>query len=132
MPPSSADRQAAQQLLRGAVGEQLLVVGFGYGLFLHSGATDFPVFTIECPLTITIDGEQAWTGEPLAIEAAVRLVPLRLETVSRLFVRADGGLTLEVGPALIEVAPHRLYEAWQWRTDAGDLVVCVPGGDISL
>nr|WP_197683591.1 NUDIX domain-containing protein [Jiangella alkaliphila] len=53
-------------LPRGAmdVGER-----FGYGLFLHSGATDFPVFTVECPLTITIDGEQAWTGEPLAIEA---------------------------------------------------------------
>lgn len=53
-------------------------------------------------------------------------------TVTGVTVDADGGLAVQIGRALIEVPPRPFYKAWQWRTDAGRLIVCVPDGNLAL
>jgi hypothetical protein len=32
----------------------------------------------------------------------------------------------------LEVAPHRQWEAWQISSDDGLLIVCTPGGDLTI
>jgi hypothetical protein len=32
----------------------------------------------------------------------------------------------------LSVEPHPLYEAWQMCNDAGLLIVCMPGGELSV
>lgn len=116
----------ADELLTPVVGSQLIQFRMGYGVHLELG--DAYEVTIETTLAV-VDGRNAWTGEPLTAEAAGALLPLNLRIVTFARVDADGTLRLGLGDAILSVAKHPSFEAWQVRGPQGMLIVCPPGGD---
>ncbi len=82
-------------------------------------------------LLIPPGGVQA--GPPLAgDQAAAALAGWSGGSVSDLRVDSVGGLRLGVGTDRLVVAADPMHEAWEIRGMDGGLLVCLPGGRISL
>jgi Family of unknown function (DUF6188) len=119
--------------MRTLVGRSLIQVCFGTGVRLDFDGALFPEVTIEGFLEVTSQDGETWVGEPLSVDAAARLLPMLLVRVSAVAVNEEGSLAVELaGRSRIEVPVSQDFEAWQWRQDDGSLVVCKPGGDLSI
>lgn len=82
-------------------------------------------------LLITAGGVQA--SPPLAgDDATAALASWAGSSVSDLRVDSGGGLRLGVGPDRLVVPADPIHEAWEIRGMDGGLLVCLPGGQISL
>lgn len=124
---------AANARIRGLIGAQLVRVSFGTGLFLGFGLQPFREVTIECPLRIDAPGHPAWSGEPLTVSVAERLLPALLSAVSDAAVGPDGSLAVVLDSGTeVRVPASGRFEAWQVTMDGGSLVVSMPGGELAV
>jgi Family of unknown function (DUF6188) len=86
----------------------------------------------EETVEITQPGQQA---QPVAGPSELTAVCL-LNTLDHRLSRAeidDGRLRLTFDNDFhLEVAPHRQWEAWQISSEDGLLIVCTPGGDLTI
>jgi Family of unknown function (DUF6188) len=65
-----------------------------------------------------------------SLAAILPLVNARIETVA---VRDTGRLRIAFGNGyLLDVEPDERYEAWQLSPSRGFMLVCSPGGKVSL
>jgi len=86
----------------------------------------------EETVEITPPGQQAQQVPGRSELVATSLLNTLDHRLSRAQVN-EGRLRLTFDNDLhLEVAPHRQWEAWQISSDVGLLIVCTPGGDLTV
>jgi len=121
----------ATDALQPARAGNLVQFRMGYGLHLDLGTPDEFEVTIEQPLSVA-SATREWRGDPVSVESAAVLIPMLYSTVEHIAVGDRGDLSLVLGESRIRVEPHPDFEAWQARSRSGLLIVCLPGGGISI
>jgi hypothetical protein len=133
VPPSPADHAKAQELIESYAGRHCSQFCVGTGIRLDLDGLTHPEIIIESPFNIHRNEVSVWEGEPLSPGALTELLALLMQTVSRIRIEVDGSLALLFGNgARLRVPVDQMYEAWQIRADNGLLIVCLPGGDLSV
>lgn len=128
VPRVTSDEQQATELLAGVVGHDLeqLRVGAGSvqlvfddGTFVHLAGT-------------TRLNEGSEIEEPQSLEGLAILLPLLNESVVSAGVRPGGALAVGFEVGVVTCSPDEQYEAWEFTTEAGAMVVCMGGGVLAI
>ena len=70
--------------------------------------------------------------EPQSLEGLAILLPLLNESVVSAGVVRGGALALAFDAGVLTCGPDAKYEAWEFTTRAGTLVVCMEGGALAI
>lgn len=120
------DALTAQQLLNALVGRRLGQLGVGVGqVTLEFDGHHF----------IALEGAVEGGGRmatPQALDGLALLLPMLNEVVRDVSVEDGGGLLLTVGDVRLRCDALERYEAWNYSAPGGQLVVCLPGGGLSV
>lgn len=71
-------------------------------------------------------------AQPQTLDGLALLLPLLNDAVAVASAEDNGRLLLTVGDRTIRCGPDAEYEAWQYNSPDGTLVVCLPGGGLSI
>jgi hypothetical protein len=121
----------ATNRLSGLLGRPLTHVDTSCERIVLSIAAD-PVHLVVLCGPVQLSGPQ---GPGLTLEggqAAALLAGWVGCSVTDLHVDSGGGLHMRLGSYQLVVAPESLHEAWEVRGMDGGLLVCLPGGRISV
>jgi hypothetical protein len=79
---------------------------------------------------ITVAGGDTWP--PQSLQGLALTLPLLNQEVDAAVVTEGGALSLTFGATTIRCEALESYEAWNWSGERGELVVCTPGGSLSI
>lgn len=110
---------------------QLIQIDFRLGLFLSDASGEAQLY-VETPCRLK--GPETIVSlipaEPLSLAPALGLFNTKVSGVA---IRNTGQLNVQFGDhCSLEVDPDDAYEAWQLGCSDGFLLVCSPGGNVSL
>ncbi len=125
---TTEDVQRASELLEGVVGRYLsqLRVGAGDVQLVFDNGT----FVRLAGTTRLDDGPG--TEEPQSLAGLAILLPLLNETVVSAGVRQRGALAVAFKAGVLRCDPDEKYEAWEFTTESGAMVVCMGGGELAI
>ena len=122
----NVDTLAARKLLRPLVGRRLGLLSVGVGqVNLDFDGDHFIALEGE----VEVGGR---TAKPQALDGVALLLPMLNEVVTDASVEDSGRLVLAVGGARLRCEALEQYEAWNYSAPDGVLVVCRPGGELSI
>lgn len=124
----STDAEQATRLLADTVGRYLAQ--------LHVSAGDVQLL-FDGGVLVRLAGTSrlangAAVDEPQSLLGLALLLPLLNEEVQSAAVAPDGSLAVTFAAGALTCLPGDAYEAWEFRTESGALVVCMPGGDLAI
>lgn len=133
-PRGLLDPAAASDRLAGLIGRTLTHVDTSLDRIVLSIAAD-PVHLVVLSGPVRMAGQPGAAGSGLTLEggqAVARLAGWVGRPVTQVRVDEDGGLNLGLGADQLVVAAEAAHEAWEVRGMDGGLMVCLPGGRISV
>ncbi len=122
------DLQQATQLLAGVVGRylaQLRVSAADVQLLFDDGTSVRLAGTTRFD-----DGPEI--EEPQSLAGLALLLPLLNEAVVSAGVVQGGTLSIAFDAGVLSCDPDEKYEAWEFTTEAGAMVVCMGGGVLAI
>lgn len=128
MPRVTSDEQQATELLAGVVGHDLQQLRVGVGqvqLVFDDGK-----FVHLAGRTRLDEGPEI--EEPQSLEGLAILLPFLNESVVSAEVGPGGTLAVAFGTGVVRCSPDEQYEAWEFTTEAGAMVVCMGGGVLAI
>ena len=110
---------------------QLIQIDFRLGLFVSDASGKAQLY-VETPCRLRgIDADVLLT--PAEPSSLAPVLPLFNARVTRVAIRKTGQLKVEFGDGrTLEVDPDDKYEAWQIACSMGFMLVCSPGGNVSV
>jgi len=128
VPRVTKDEQQATELLAGVVGHDFeqLRVGVGRVQLVFDDGT-----IVHLAGTTRLD-EGSEIEEPQSLEGLAVLLPFLNEPVVSAGVGPGGALAVEFGAGVVTCSPDEQYEAWEFTTEAGAVVVCMGGGVLAI
>lgn len=133
-PRGLLDPAAASGRLAGLIGRPLTHVDTSLDRIVLSIAAD-PVHLVVLSGPVRVAGQPGAAGPGLTLDggpAVARLAGWVGRPVTQLGVDEGGGLNLGLGADQLVVAAEAAHEAWEVRGMDGGLMVCLPGGRISV
>ena len=128
LPRVTSDEQQASELLAGVVGHDLQQLRVGAGqvqLVFDNGAF------VHLAGTTRLD-EGPEIEEPQSLEGLAILLPFLNESVVSAGVGPGGTLAVAFEAGVVTCSPDEQYEAWEFTTEAGAMVVCMGGGALAI
>ncbi|MDP9444460.1 MAG: DUF6188 family protein [Actinomycetota bacterium] len=122
------DSQQSARLLAGVIGRYLaqLRVSAGDVQLLFDDGT-----CVRLAGTTRFDDEPE-IEEPQSLAGLALLLPLLNETVVSAGVDESGTLAVAFDAGVLRCQPDETYEAWEFTTEAGAMVVCMGGGALVI
>jgi hypothetical protein len=128
VPRVTTDAEQATQLLAGVVGRYLeqLRVGAGDVQLLFDDGT-----LVRLAGTTRFDDGPA-IEEPQSLAGLALLLPLLNESVVSAGIVQGGTLAVAFDAGVLRCDPDEKYEAWEFTTESGAMVVCMGGGALAI
>ena len=110
---------------------QLIQIDFRLGLFLGDAPDMAKLYIAEDFLLKnqgredTINPEDSCSLAPLLAFFNAKVAGIDIRTTGHLRLEFEAGSSLEVNP-------NELYEAWELNSSIGVMMICSPGGSVSL
>ena len=107
----------------------LCLVDFAFGFHLDQGRYSVK---IEVPFVFSV-AQESYNVTPETQDSVCPVLSIFNKAVSEARAYKRGELQISfLGGSSIVVAPNAAYEAWEIAGSNGLLMVCTPGGDISI
>ncbi len=130
-PRGLIDPADATARLAGLMGRRLVGVGTSLGRIVLSIDAE-PLHLLVVPWPVQWTDAQGRSRSVEGADAVGLLTGWAGRPVCELIVDDGGGLHVGLGDDRIEVAAEAAHEAWEIRGMDGGLMVCLPGGRISV